>query len=164
MIFAGCTAIGMKLSARLQERQRALQKLSESLLSLKNQICGLGIPLFTAFENIAKESIGGVWSGVFLDCGRIMKEQRMDAGSAWREAVQSEKDQLPLEASDWEMLSDFGEMLGKSDRQLQESVLEMEKEKISAMEKKAREVMETKGKLYRTLGALSGAAAVILLI
>ena len=40
----------------------------------------------------------------------------------------------------------------------------MEKEKVSAMELKAKEAAETTGRLYRNLGALLGAAAVILLI
>lgn len=134
------------------------------LLNLKSQVCSLGIPLFAAFENIGKECIGGVWSDVFLQCSSIMRDQHRDAGTAWKEAVIRCKEQLPLDGSDWEYLSDFGEMLGKSDRQNQESVLEMEKEKLAALEKKAREAMETKGRLYRNLGALSGAAVVILLI
>ena len=127
-------------------------------------MCGLGIPLCVAFENIAEDSIGGVWSDVFYLCSNIMKEQHLDAGSAWKEAIMKNKEKLPLEETDWEDLSDFGEMLGKSDRQNQESVLNMEKEKLAVLEKKAREAMETKGKLYRNMGALSGAAVVILLI
>ncbi len=134
------------------------------LLNLKSQVCGLGVPLFAAFENIGKESIGGVWSGVFLQCSSIMKDQHRDAGTAWKEATMKSKGQLPLDEADWEYLSDFGEMLGKSDRQNQESVLDVEKEKLAVLEKKARETMETKGRLYRNLGALWGAAVVILLI
>lgn len=149
---------------RLAEKQRALSKLLDIVLSLKNQMCGMGVPLFTAFESIAKEGSGGVWSDVFAQCGGIMKNQHLDAGSAWKDAVMKNKEHLPLDEHDWAVLSDFGEMMGKSDRQNQESVLEMEKQKITALEKKAREAMDTKGKLYRNLGALGGAAVVILLI
>lgn len=164
MVFAGCTGLGLKLSSRLAERQRALQKLIDILLHLKSQICGLGVPLFAAFENIAQDNIGGVWSNVFLQCGDIMKEEHLDAGSAWKKSILKNKDQLPFNESEWEELSDFGEILGKSDRQNQESMLDMEKEKLAALEKKARENMATQGKLYRNMGALSGAAVVILLI
>jgi len=164
MVFAGCTGLGLKLSGRLTERQRALQKLMELLLNLKSQMCGLGIPLSAAFENIAKDGTGGVWSDIFLQCSNIMKAEHLDAGNAWKKSIVQNKDGLPLDQSDWEELSDFGEMLGKSDRQNQESVLNMEKEKLAALEKKAREAMETKGKLYRNMGVLSGAAVVILLI
>lgn len=134
------------------------------LLNLKCQMCGLGTPLFAVFENIANEGIGGVWSDVFLQCSNIMKEQHLDAGAAWKEATFKNKERLPLDESDWEDLSDFGEMLGKSDRQNQESVLNMEQEKLATLAKKARETVDTKGKLYRNLGALSGVAVVILLI
>ena len=164
MVFAGCAATGMKMSTRLAERQRALSKLIEILLNLRNQICGLGIPLFLAFENIGKERIGGIWSEVFIECGNVMKEQHIDAGEAWKMAIEKRGDSLPLDESDWRALSDFGEMLGKSDRENQESVLDLERENLEMLEKKAGEAMNTKGKLYRNLGVLSGAAAVILLI
>lgn len=152
------------MSNRLAERQRALSKLIEILLNLRNQICGLGIPLFSAFENIGKERIGGIWSEVFIECGNVMKEQHIDAGEAWKMAIEKRGTGLPLDESDWRVLSDFGEMLGKSDRENQESVLDLEKENLELLEKKAEEAMNTKGKLYRNLGVLSGAAAVILLI
>lgn len=152
------------MSTKLAERQRALSKLIEILLNLRNQICGLGIPLFSAFENIGKERIGGVWSEVFIECGNVMKEQHKDAGEAWKIAIEKRGVMLPLDESDWQVLSDFGEMLGKSDRENQESVLDLEKENLELLEKKAEEAMNTKGKLYRNLGFLSGAAAVILLL
>lgn len=126
-------------------------------------MCGLGIPLTAAFENIGKETQSGVWSEIFLECSRIMKEEHLSCGAAWRRVL-SENNSLPLEDSDYMDLYDFGEMLGKSDRFNQEEVLELEKEKLSALESKARETLEVRGKLYRNLGALTGAAVVILLI
>ncbi|NLO99189.1 MAG: hypothetical protein GX386_02720 [Clostridiaceae bacterium] len=164
MVFTGCTVTGMKMSVKLAERQRALSKLIEILLNLRNQICGLGVPLFSAFENIGNERISGIWSEIFLECGNAMKEQRIDAGEAWKMAIEKRGDSLPLDESDWQVLSDFGELLGKSGKENQESVLDLEKENLEMLEKKAREAMNTKGKLYRNLGVLSGAAAVILLI
>jgi len=164
MVFMGSAATGITLSTRLAERQRAISKLIEILLNLRNQICSLGVPLFAAFENIGKERIGGIWSEVFIECGNVMKEQHIDAGEAWRMAIESKGVNIPLNESDWQELSDFGEMLGKSDRHNQESILDLEKENLEMMESKAKEAMNTKGKLYKNLGALSGAAAVILLI
>ncbi len=152
------------MSAKLVERQRALSKLIEILLNLRNQICGLGIPLFSAFENVGNERISGIWAEIFIECGNVMKEQRIDAGEAWKMAIKKRGDSLPLEEADWQVLSDFGEMLGKSDKENQESVLNLEKENLEMLEKNAREAMNTKGKLYRNLGVLSGAAAVILFI
>ncbi len=131
---------------------------------MKNQICNLGIPLFSAFENIGKEHIGGIWSKVFIECGKIMNEQHMEAGEAWRMAIDRRGGNLPLDKSDLAIIMDFGEMLGKSDRQSQESVLDLEKDNLEILEKKAGEVMNTKGRLYRNLGVLSGAATIILLI
>lgn len=124
----------------------------------------MGVPLFAAFENIGKTSIEGVWSCVFLKCSTIMKENHLDAGTAWKEAILQNKDKLPLLESDWKIINDFGEMLGKSDKHNQLSILDMEKEKLTELESRAKEAVETKGKLYRNLGILSGAAMVILLI
>ena len=88
----------------------------------------------------------------------------MDAGSAWKKAISENRGLLPLESSDWDSIDDFGELLGKSDRYNQEAVLDMARESIAVLEKKAEEAVRTKGKLYRNLGALCGAAVVILLI
>lgn len=153
----------MRLSARLTERQRALQKFIEILVNLKGQMCGLGIPLVDAFENIGKENTSGVWSEIFMRCSGIMREEHVNAGKAWRKALENNRN-LCLDELDYLQIRDFGERLGKSDRYNQEKVLELEKEKISIMERKAREDMETKGKLYRSLGILTGAAVVVLLI
>lgn len=97
-------------------------------------------------------------------CSSIMKENRLDAGTAWKKAIEKNREQLPLDESDWEVLLDFGDNLGKFCSQNLESVLEMEKERIMLLEKKARDTLDTKGKLYRNLGAMSGVAVVILLI
>lgn len=136
----------------------------EILLDLKNRMCGLGIPLYAAFEDIGAERTGGQWSEIFLICGRIMKEQRLDAGSAWKQVISERRELLPLDSADWDSLNDFGELLGKSDRHNQESILDMTRENIALLEKKAGEAVRTEGRLYRNLGALCGAAVVILLI
>jgi stage III sporulation protein AB len=62
------------------------------------------------------------------------------------------------------VISEFGEMLGKSDIQNQESVLDLARENIEILEREARETAKIKGKLYRNMGVLSGAAVVILLL
>lgn len=156
--------MGLSLSNRLAARQRALVKLLDILLNLKSQICGLGIPLSAAFENIGNLQPEGVWSGIFISCSRIMKKERLDAGEAWKKALIQNKDMLPLDSTDYDSLMDLGEMLGKSDRHNQESVIDLEREKLAALASKAKEALETKGKLYRNMGALTGAAMVILLI
>jgi stage III sporulation protein AB len=136
----------------------------EILVSLKNLMCSLGTPLSVSFEIIGKEDTGGVWSDIFLESSRIMKEQHRDAGWAWKDALYRFRDQLPLSHTEVEALDNLGELLGKSDRISQETIIDMEKEKIALLEKKARELADTKGKLYRNLGPLTGAAMVILLI
>lgn len=164
MVFFGCTAMGMRLSARLKDRQLALQKLKDILLFLENEMCAMGKPLNKVFEDLAKGNYGGVWTPVFHLSGGILKEQSLNAGSAWRIALKETAATLPLTLEDLDLLRDFGELLGKTDREMQQAVLNMEKEKLAAMEQKAREAAETTGRLYRNLGALMGAAAVILLI
>lgn len=127
-------------------------------------MCVMGKPLNMAFESLAKGNYGGVWTPLFDRSGSILREQGLDAGSAWRIALDQAAAALPLLQSDIDLLQDFGELLGKSDREMQHAVLSMEKDKVSAMEMKAKEAAETTGRLYRDLGALLGAAAVILLI
>jgi len=93
-----------------------------------------------------------------------MRQQNIDAGEAWKKVIKKMGNSIPLDDSDWQVLSDLWELLGKSDRENQESILDMEKENLEMLEQKAGEAMNTKGRLYRNLGVLGGAAAVILLI
>lgn len=164
MVFFGCTAMGLKCSAKLKARQLALQKFRDILLFLENEMCVMGKPLNKAFESLGKGNYGGVWVPLFNRSGSLLQEQILDAGNAWRIALEETAAALPLAQEDIDLLRDFGELLGKSDRDMQHAVLAMEKEKVSALERKAKEEAETTGKLYRSLGALLGAAAVILLI
>lgn len=124
----------------------------------------MGNPLFFAFENIGKEGLAGSWSTILLDCGEMLKNEHIDMGEAWRLSIEKNKDCMPLEESDWAVISEFGEMIGKSDIHNQESVLELARESLGVLEQEARETVKTKGKLYRSMGVLSGAAIVILLI
>ena len=139
-------------------------KLKDILFFLENEICVLGTPLVKAFGDASKENIGGVWGCLFDSSSRIMRERNLDAGAAWKAALAEVEDRLPIDRNEIELIADFGELLGKSDREMQHAVLNMEKEKISGMELRAKEAAETTGKLYRNLGALVGAAVVILLI
>ena len=156
--------MGLKMSSKLAEKQHALHKLSEILINLKNQICCLGTPLFAAFEHIGEASSSGIWSDVFKETGSIMRQQHVDSGSAWKQAIEKHREQLPFDDSEICELYDFGELFGKSDRMNQDVVIGMERERITMLEKRAQEEVVTKGKLYRNLGALTGAAMVILLI
>jgi len=117
-----------------------------------------------AFENVGRESNSGVWSDIFIECGNVMRQQHIDAGEAWKKVIKKMGNSVPLDDSDWHVLSDFWELLGKSDRENQESILDLEKENLEMLEKRAKEAINTKGRLYRNLGVLSGAAVVILLL
>ena len=137
-----------------------MSKLTEVLLNLRNQMCRLGNPLFFAFENIGKDTLAGEWSAILLDCGEIINNQQIDTGEAWRLAIDKNKESMPLEES---VVVSVGN-LGKSDIQNQESVLDLARENIEILEREARETAKIKGKLYRNMGVLSGAAVVILLL
>lgn len=154
----------MGLSSRLREKQLALVKLNEILLGLENEICGLGVPLHKAFEKLSRMASNGVWEVLLQALAKSMNEKGTDAGMAWKQALEEAACTLPFDTGELGPLMDFGELLGKSDREMQLAILRMEKEKVMAMEQRAKETLATKGRLYRSLGALFGAAAVILLI
>jgi stage III sporulation protein AB len=154
----------MKMSSRLREKQLALAKLNEILLQLENEICGLGVPLHKAFEKLSLMASNGAWTTLFHALTKNMNEKGTDAGMAWKQALEEAACGLPFDPGELGLLKDFGDMLGKSDRDMQLAILRMEKEKVMAMENRAKETLATSGKMYRNLGALFGAAAVILLI
>lgn len=154
----------MRLSGRLKDKRLTLTKFKEIILYMENEMCTLSVPLQRTFEHLGKESVSGVWARLFLESSLLIKEKKLEPSLAWKTALESNRSRLPLDATEMDFFMEFGENLGKSNKEMQLSVLKLEREKLSSLEDKAREASERTGKLYRNLGALAGAAVVILLI
>jgi len=94
----------------------------------------------------------------------ISRDEEKGIDSAWQKGIEEFKSRWPIEHEEWALLSQVGDVLGKTDRASQRSFIQMMREKFAVQEKKAEEDRARKEKLYRNLGILGGLAIVLVLI
>lgn len=82
----------------------------------------------------------------------------------WQESLSECKQQLALEQDDYTALNQLTEVLGVYDAQAQLSGILVLETMMKQQLEEAIEQNKTMGKLYRSLGILSGIAAAILVI
>lgn len=132
-------------------------------MELENEIHYMGRPLGQALLQFSQRNTA--------DIGRFSKrvyEINSNDGesidSAWRKGISEFRSLWPIEQEEWNLLSQIGDVLGKTDRASQCSFLKMMTEKFSVQERKAEEDRARKEKLYKNLGILGGLAIVLVLI
>jgi len=107
----------------------------------------------------AQQRFGGL---PFLrECAQLMLKGR-DFSSSWREALKKQTSALGKEEA--AVLSSLGDVLGQSDLQSQLAAIDLARGQLEQRIDGAREKMAAQGSLYRSIGALGGAAAAIILI
>ena len=84
--------------------------------------------------------------------------------SAFGRAVNESAPALAFDGGDCELVSSIGGILGASDADGQLRALAGKREELTSRTKDAREKSVTLGRLYRALGLLAGAGAVVLIL
>ena len=88
--------------------------------------------------------------------------ENKNAGEAWNEAIEASN--VMLEQEDKDILKNLGKLLGKTDIEGQLSEIELTSSFLDSQIKKAEQERERNGKLYKTLGVITGIGIVIVLI
>jgi len=132
-------------------------------MELENEILYMGRPLGYALLQYSQNRN----TPVSEFSGRVYELSKTEDGgidAAWQKGIDEFRNHWPVEQEDWILLSQVGEVLGKTDRANQSSFIKMMREKFSVQEKKAEEDRARKEKLYKNLGILGGLAIVLVLI
>ena len=102
--------------------------------------------------------------GVF---GSLLCEARQgspDIKNAWKLAAKRLSELSYVEAAEAEIMQKLANELGASNAEGQLSILAMCEEKLKTISHEAEECVKTKGKLLRSVGALLGAGAAVLIV
>lgn len=146
------------MSLKLSERV----KTAELLISLVDEFSSqIRFQSLTISEIVGNINSNDSYSRLDF-VGEIMKmlKSRYDIHNVWNEAVMK-SDILCKEEK--EILVSMGNMLGTSDISGQISALELHRKRLERVFSKAVREYEQKGRMYRSLGVLAGAAAGIML-
>lgn len=153
-VLAACSAIGISKSCELVRRVRVLAGIEESLLILESEISGVLTPLPEAMRIAARADI----SGIFMDAAEGMKSKGAD--ESFSEAVKKSS----VGAEEEGALLGFAAGLLSADKEGQLKNINLCRQRIKSIMKRAEETRERLQRVYIGSGALCGIAAVIMLI
>lgn len=159
-LVALCAAgVGMALAAALTERVKALELARAVLESFSGELSYSQAPPDEIVSRLAaRETLS---RAEYLPvCGTLCKT--IPFPEAWRRAV--EENPGKLSAGDVRILTALSDTLGRCDLETALTALNRALEELELALCGAREYAGTHGRLYRTLGMLSGAFLVILWI
>lgn len=152
--FLLCLASGIRQSLLLKRRTALLEELSRMLGEFEIEI-RFAAPTLDILCEKAKGSFADILRECRVDC---------DIKSAWEQAC-GRLAALPCcHAEESELLLSLGRSLGTSDISGQLSLIELHSEKLNALRKNAAEESAKKGKLFRSVGALCGIGAAVLIM
>lgn len=99
--------------------------------------------------------------------GALLSEERQtspDIKTAWKQAAQRLSELSYVETDEAEIMQKLANELGASSAEGQLSMLALYEEKLKSISQQAEECAKTKGKLLRSVGALLGAGAAVLIV
>ncbi|WP_110927472.1 stage III sporulation protein SpoIIIAB [Bacillus massiliglaciei] len=163
LIIAVTTWMGFESAKKLSLRPRQLRQLKVALHSLEAEIMYGHTPLKEAARKLSKQLISPL-SDLFELFAAGLESGGTTVKEAWEGSLRMNWDRLTLKEGEFEILSQFGETLGKSDKyhqqkQIQLTMAHLEREEADALERQSKYE-----KMMKSLGFLSGLLLSLLLI
>jgi stage III sporulation protein AB len=162
VIFAG-TMLGFYQALQLSARPRQIRQSIQGLQRLETEILYGFTPLPEALEAVARAA-GGPVGAIFARAGRGLSEGNSDTvQDSWRSAVEGCWERTAMKRTEQEAFLQLGSVLGISGREDQAKHLRLAVSVLQAEEAAAAEDNRRYGKMWRSLGLLSGVLIVILM-
>ena len=163
LIIFSTTWVGWDLSKRLIARPKQIRDIRAALQILEAEIMYGHMPLREAVLKLAKQIPEPISKGFEL-FAEYLNEENQTVTNAWRKSVEDLRDWTELEDNEVEILIQFGETLGKHDRntqqkQIQLTLKHLEREELIALDKQSKY-----DKMVKSLGFFSGLLITILLL
>lgn len=161
----GVALIGFFRASLLSGRKKLLDAFIASLTQLDLIIGYQALPLSDAAEKLAKLD-----TAVTCFWRELSKSLRglKPVSAAWGEAMEAAKKENPtfctLTQADCSVLADYAAGLGGSDRETQSRNTRLAIERLRPLTEQAGDLVQKRGKMYRSLGVLGAMAIFILLM
>jgi stage III sporulation protein AB len=163
LIIVATTWTGFEMAKQLSERPRQLRALKSALQSLEAEIMYGHTPLHEAARRLASQLSDPIAS-FFAGFSKKLTDTETTVKDAWQESLQEIWAATALKKSEFEIMKQFGETLGRHDRYSQQkqillTLTHLEREEVEAREKQIRYE-----KMVKSIGFLSGLLLIILLL
>lgn len=153
------TEIGILLSKKYVYRLDELDELKNNFQIIENKIKYTYEPLEEIFLEIAEISSFGIRE-LFKKTAENIKEK--GAERAWKEEIK--KTELSLKKTDKNILKEFGNLLGKTNKEGQVNQIKFVNTLLDRQIEKAKEEKAKNETVYKKLGLILGVGIVIILI
>ncbi len=164
LILSATTLCGFAFAAREKYRLKELGEIERGILLMKNQISYLGTPLTELLEQISWKT-GGITGQAFQEISAKMAErQGNSAEEIWESIWLRLGKKSYLSAVDLEELLAFGKTLGFIEKEQREGSMDMLLHYLREQQESIKKRLEKNGKLYYSMGVLSGLLLVITLL
>ncbi|MBS4199635.1 stage III sporulation protein SpoAB [Bacillus sp. FJAT-49732] len=157
------TWAGFEFSKQLSERPKNLRLFRHSLETLEAEIMYSHTPLGEAAEKISKQ-IPNPISTHYKKFSNYLKKEDAIVKSAWEKSLKDIWESTSLKQSEYEVLLQFGENLGRHDRETQQKQILLTLTNLEREEEVAREKQKKYEKMVKSLGVLTGLLIIILLL
>lgn len=156
LVIISCTGLGISAAARLTERRKLLEKLRKMVSHLKGEILYANAPLPEAFDRTGEKNPGEAGNLFQKVATELRKETGENFGEIWKRETKAFCKTSVLNKKEEEQLAGFGEHLGYLDREMQEKTILFYLEELEHSIKELKEQEPVKGKLFLSMGLISG--------
>ncbi len=164
MIFFSSSAYGMSLSLEMKNRIFCLEQIQIGCLLMKNEMEYGTILLSELFDHLS-ERTEGEWKLFFSGVSKAAEEASTDSFyEIWEKNTRQYLDHMPWKKEDRMEFIELGKGMGYLDRQMQLDQLKLYQIRLNQKIQEGRKLWRDKGKIYQTLGVMTGLMTVILLI
>lgn len=163
LIMGAALYFGAYFAQKERYRLQELEALERAGVELQGQICYLAMPLPELLESIGQKSEGELQK-IFLEMAKRMQERAGESAEViWSEVWHRKGGATFLTKRDLEAVRVFGKTLGYADREQQTgSILLFQRYLQDALEQ-GKKRLEKNGRLYYSIGGLSGLLLVVTL-
>ncbi|HLU22209.1 stage III sporulation protein SpoIIIAB [Lederbergia graminis] len=162
-ILAATTWAGFEYSKRLSIRPKQLQQFRNALETLEAEIMFGHTPLGEAARRISKQMAEPIASHFRLFEQNLLQEE-ITVKAAWEQSLKTIWKKTFLKQGEYEILLQFGENLGRHDRETEQKQIMLTLSHLTREEEGAREKQVKYEKMAKSFGILTGMLIVILLI
>ncbi|MGM9927360.1 MAG: stage III sporulation protein SpoIIIAB [Bacillus sp. (in: firmicutes)] len=162
-ILVACTWVGMEASRQISQRPKQLRYFRSALQALEAEIMYGHAPLQEAAVRLSKQLPKPV-NMFFQTFAEKLQGQEVTVKAAWDESFVELQPLLALKENEVEILSQFGETLGKHDRYQQQKQIILTMSHLEREENEALQYQNKYEKMVKSLGFLGGLLLIILLV
>jgi len=161
-LILGFGILGLIKANQIKNRPREIREIINALSLLDTEIFWGVTPLPEAFA-VLKNRVEPPWNSFFEQL-EIRLKKGENAFSAWEICCKEYRNKTCLIEDDWKIIRSIGKGLGRSDRNEQHKQIQLAQKHLSAIDEKARQLADSKAKVWSYLGFLGGLALVLVIM